>query len=129
MSLDNDQGVLMRKFLPLTVAAGIAAWFFARHPRGKVLFGKLHGKISAVVPKQYDDATLKDKVESELFRDEHEVKGSISVNAQAGVVQLRGELPSQDLIDALVNRTQQIHGVREVESLLHLTGTEAPMHN
>ena len=35
----------------------------------------------------------------------------------------------QDLIDALVNRTEQIHGVREVESLLHLTGTEAPMHN
>ena len=44
-------------------------------------------------------------------------------------VQLRGELPSQDLIDALVNRTQQIHGVRDVESLLHLTGTEAPMHS
>ena len=33
------------------------------------------------------------------------------------------------LIDALVARTQQIHGVREVESLLHLTGSEAPMHN
>ena len=80
----------MRKFLPLTVAAAIAAWFFARHPRGKVLFGKLHGKISTVVPKQYDDATLKDKVESELFRDEHEVKGAINVNAQEGVVQLRG---------------------------------------
>ncbi len=80
----------MRKLLPLTVAAGIAAWFFARHPRGKVLFGKLHGKFSSVVPKQYDDATLKDKVESELFRDEHEVKGAINVNAQEGVVQLRG---------------------------------------
>ena len=42
------------------------------------------------MPKQYDDATLKDKVESELFRDEHEVKGAINVNAQEGVVQLRG---------------------------------------
>ena len=79
--------------------------------------------------KDYDDATLKDKVESELFRDEHEVKGSISINAQEGVVQLRGELPSQDLIDALVDRTQKIHGVREVESLLHPPGTEAPMHH
>ena len=129
MSLDNDQGVQMRKFLPLTVAAAIAAWFFARHPRGRVLTGKLHGKVSRLFPKQYDDATLKDKVESELFRDEHEVKGAININAQEGVVQLRGQLPSQDLIDALVDRTQKIQGVREVENLLHTPGTEAPMHH
>jgi osmotically-inducible protein OsmY len=51
------------------------------------------------------------------------------VNAQEGIVQLRGELPSQGLIDALVARTKQIHGVREVENLLHTTGTEAPMHH
>jgi osmotically-inducible protein OsmY len=119
----------MRKLLPLTAAAAFVAWFFMKHPRGKVVFGKLHGKISSFVPKQYDDATLKDKVESELFRDEHEVKGAINVNAQEGVVQLRGQLPSQDLIDALVERTQKIHGVREVENLLHTPGTEAPMHN
>src|SRR4026209_1598008 len=119
----------MRKFLPLTVAAAIAAWFFARHPRGKVLFGKLHGKVSSFVPKQYDDATLKDKVESELFRDEHEVKGAINVNAQEGVVQLRGQLPSRGLIAALGGRTRKIHGVREVENLLHTPDTEAPMHH
>ena len=91
--------------------------------------GRLRGLIAKARPKLYDDATLKDKVESELYRDEHDVKGAISVNAQKGVVQLRGELPSQDLIEALVVRTKQIHGVREVESLLHLPGTEAPMHN
>ena len=129
MSPDNDQGVEMRKFMPLTAAAGIAAWFFARHPRGRILLGRLQGKISGVVPKQYDDATLKDKVESELFRDEHEVKGAINVNAQEGVVQLRGQLPSQDLIDALVARTSKIRGVRDVENLLHTPGTEAPMHH
>jgi BON domain len=119
----------MRKFLPLTAAAGIAAWFFARHPRGRVLFGRLQGAISQHLPKEYDDATLKDKVESELFRDEHEVKGAINVNAQEGVVQLRGQLPSQDLIDALVDRTHKIQGVRGVENLLHTPGTEAPMHH
>src|ERR671911_742127 len=116
----------MRKLLSLAAAAGLAAWLFLTR-RGRVVRGRLEGAASGLLPKQYDDATLKDKVESELFRDEHEVKGSISVNAQEGVVQLRGELPSQDLIDALVHRTKQIHGVREVESLLHLTGTEAPM--
>ena len=117
----------MRKFLPLAVAAGFAAWLFSTS-RGRVVFGRLHGLVSGALPKRYDDATLKDKVESELFRDEHEIKGAINVNAQAGVVQLRGEVPSQDLIDALVERTRKIHGVREVESLLHTPATPAPMH-
>jgi osmotically-inducible protein OsmY len=117
----------MRKFLPTAVAAAIAAWF-AASPRGRVVFGRLYGAVSGRLPKQYDDATLKDKVESELFRDEHEIKGAINVNAQEGVVQLRGEVPSQDLINALVERTRKIHGVREVESLLHTPATEAPMH-
>ena len=80
-------------------------------------------------PKHYDDGTLKAKVESELFRDEHEVKGAININAQEGVVQLRGELPSRDLIEALVERTRKIHGVKDVENLLHTPGTEAPMHH
>ena len=119
----------MKKFFPLGAAAGAAAWFFAKSPRGRVLWGRLQGAVSGLLPKQYDDATLKDKVESELFRDEHEVKGAINVNAQQGIVQLRGELPSQDLIDTLVDRTKKIHGVRDVENLLHTPGTEAPMHN
>jgi hypothetical protein len=119
----------MKKFLPLGAAAGTAAWFLAKNPRGRVLWGRLQGAVSGLLPKQYDDATLKDKVESELFRDEHEVKGAINVNAQEGIVQLRGQLPSQDLIDALVDRTQKIQGVRQVENLLHTPGTEAPMHH
>lgn len=79
-------------------------------------------------PKEYDDATLKAKVETELFRFEQELKGAVDVNAQHGVVQLRGELPSQTLIDTLVERTRSIQGVRDVENLLHKPGTEAPMH-
>ncbi|MGH3071190.1 MAG: BON domain-containing protein [Gaiellaceae bacterium] len=79
-------------------------------------------------PKEYDDATLKAKVETELFRFEHDLKGAVDVNAQHGVVQLRGEIPSQTLIDTLVTRTRAIQGVREVESLLHKAGTPAPMH-
>ncbi|MDX6439718.1 MAG: hypothetical protein QOF45_2301 [Gaiellaceae bacterium] len=118
----------MKKLGSVVVLAAIGAWLFAGSRR-RVVLGKLRGLVARVRPKDYDDATLKDKVESELFRDEHEVKGSISINAQEGVVQLRGEVPSQDLIDALVDRTQKIHGVREVESLLHTPGTEAPMHH
>ncbi len=118
----------MKKFVIGAVVA-VGGWVVADHRRRAVVFGRMRSLIGKSRPKQYDDATLKDKVESELYRDEHEVKGAISVNAQKGVVQLRGELPSQDLIDALVARTRQIHGVKEVESLLHLTGTQAPMHS
>ncbi len=118
----------MKKFSLGAILAAVGGWLFADQRRRAVVVGRIRGVIAKAHPKQYDDATLKDKVESELFRDEHEVKGAISVNAQEGVVQLRGELPSQDLIDALVDKTRQIHGVRDVESLLHLPGTEAPMH-
>jgi osmotically-inducible protein OsmY len=119
----------MKKFGIGAIVAAVSAWFVADQRRRNVVVGRLRGLIAKTHPKQYDDATLKDKVESELFRDEHEVKGSISINAQEGVIQLRGELPSQDLIDALVHRTRQIHGVKDVESLLHTPGTEAPMHH
>lgn len=81
------------------------------------------------VPKDYDDATLKAKVETELFRPEGAPKGKVNVNAQKGVVQLRGELDSRDLIDELVHRTRRIQGVRDVENLLHIVGEQAPMHH
>lgn len=120
----------MKKLIPIAAiatAAAAAAALTSRH--GRIVLGKLRGLVSSARPKSYDDSTLKAKVESELFRDEHEVKGAVNVNAQAGVVQLRGELPSRDLIDALVERTRKIHGVKDVENLLHTTGTPAPMHN
>ena len=117
----------MRKVALALVLTAVGVWVFASR-RGGVVIGRLRGATRVLHPKEYDDATLKAKVEGELFRKEHEVKGAVNVNAQKGVVQLRGELPSQSLIDALVDRTRQIHGVREVENLLHTTGTEAPMH-
>ena len=119
----------MKKLGLVALLAAVGAWFVASSRRQKVV-GKFTSLASRTLqPKEYDDATLKDKVESELFRDEHEVKGAININAQEGVVQLRGEVPSQDLIDVLVQKTEKIQGVREVESLLHTPGTEAPMHH
>jgi hypothetical protein len=79
-------------------------------------------------PKDYDDATLADKVRSEVFRDPDLPKGQVSVNVQNAVVQLRGEVPRSELIDDLVVQARNVHGVRDVENLLHLPGTEAPMH-
>jgi BON domain len=79
-------------------------------------------------PKAFDDVTLKNKVETELFRDADAPKGQVDVNAQDGIVQLRGEVGSPELIDELVARARGVQGVREVENLLHVPGTPAPMH-
>ena len=79
-------------------------------------------------PKKFDDATLARKVETEIFRDPDVPKGQINVNAQEGVVQLRGEVPDPDMINDLVEKTRNVQGVREVENLLHPPGTAAPAH-
>ena len=75
-----------------------------------------------------DDATLAQKVESEIFRDAHVPKGQINVNAEHGVVILRGEVGQPQLIEELEQKTRRFRGVKGVENLLHVTGTEAPMH-
>jgi osmotically-inducible protein OsmY len=75
-----------------------------------------------------DDATLAQKVESEIFRDADVPKGQINVNAEDGVIVLRGEVGQPELIEELEQRTRAVKGVKEVENLLHVTGTEAPMH-
>jgi osmotically-inducible protein OsmY len=80
-------------------------------------------------PKEFDDATLADKVQTEIFRDADIPKGQINVNAQDGVIQLRGELPSEEMIEDLVSRARDVQGVRDVENLLHLPGQPAPMHH
>jgi len=77
-------------------------------------------------PKEFDDATLAHKVQSEIFRDPDIPKGQINVNVENGVVVLRGEVQSPELIDGLLERARKVQGVREVESLLHLPGTPAP---
>src|SRR5438132_1233080 len=50
--------------------------------------------------KDFDDTTLTHTVESEIFRDAEVPKGQINVNAQKGVVQLRGEVPIFRLVYA-----------------------------
>lgn len=79
-------------------------------------------------PKDYDDATLADKVRTEIFRPEDAPKGDVNVNVQDGVVQLRGEVQQEELIEDLVERTRNVQGVRGVENLMHLPGTPAPTH-
>jgi hypothetical protein len=75
---------------------------------------------------ELDDAELAHKVESIVFRDPSVPKGLISINAENGVVFLRGEVESQKLIDEIELKVRDVEGVRETENLLHLPGTPAP---
>jgi osmotically-inducible protein OsmY len=79
-------------------------------------------------PKEFDDATLAQKVQSEVFRAPDSPKGTVDVNVANGVVQLRGEVERPELIDDLVAKVRKVQGVREVESLLHVPHT-APTYS
>jgi len=70
-----------------------------------------------------DDLTLAQKVESQLFRRAGVPKGQVSVNAEEGVVFLRGVMERQEDIDRMAEEARRIAGVRAVENLLHMAGT------
>jgi hypothetical protein len=73
-----------------------------------------------------DDLTLAQKVESQVFRRAHLPKGQVSVNAEEGVVFLRGVMERQDDIDRMGEEARRIEGVRAVENLIHPPDTPAP---
>jgi osmotically-inducible protein OsmY len=75
-----------------------------------------------------NDATLARKVETEIFRDPDVPKGQIDVNAEDGIVILRGEVERPELIKDLEDKTRSVQGVKDVENLLHTPGADAPMH-
>lgn len=77
-------------------------------------------------PKDLDDVSLARKVESIIFRDDDVPKGDIDVNAADGVVWLRGEAKTPEMIKELERMTAEIPEVKQVENLLHLPKTPAP---
>jgi osmotically-inducible protein OsmY len=91
-------------------------------------YGVSH-RIVHLVPKQTeigDDETLRQRVESQLFRDRHVPKGNLNISAEHGMIILRGELDSPLEIAQLEERVRRMPGVRGVQNLLHPHGTPAP---
>jgi hypothetical protein len=100
----------------------------ARYAQG-VAEGVPHRVAATASGKQaaeFDDVTLANKVESEIFRAPDAPKGKVDVNAENGVVYLRGQLERAEQIDDLVQAAEKVGGVKEVKSLLHLPDTPAP---
>ena len=84
------------------------------------------GPQRSSAPKDLDDVAVARKVETIIFRDASVPKGKIDVNVANGVVQLRGEAKTPDMIKALERQAAAIPEVRRVENLLHLPKTPAP---
>ncbi len=131
--LDPQNGARRRNMTRDRVLA-----FFRRRGRqaaraGQAVASEAYGVQQKVThlreePKDYDDQTLKAKVESEVFRPEGmSPRESVNINVEHGVVYLRGEVDEQEMIADLESRVRKVQGVRDVENLLHLPGTEAPM--
>jgi hypothetical protein len=91
--------------------------------------GIVRRTVSAARPGErepLDDVTLARKVESELYRRASVPKGRISINAEDGIVFLRGVIDRQEDIERVAIAARKIEGVRAVENLIHLPGTPAP---
>jgi osmotically-inducible protein OsmY len=127
---------MLRKLLFGAAAAGAVAWIAKNKDTAKSYVdrygGQLKGAATNVTPgagrepaEDLNDPALARKVESEVFRGEDLPKGSISVNAEYGVIYLRGEVPSRELMDELTVRARGVDGVRAVENLTHLPGEPA----
>jgi hypothetical protein len=94
----------------------------ARYAQG-VAAGRVHEARHAHDQRpQPDDVTLAHKVESEIFREADAPKGTVNINAERGVVYLRGYAHSQEWIDRLIVRAEGVEGVAGVRNLLHLSG-------
>src|SRR3954454_19727758 len=131
----------MKKLLFGAAAAGAVAWLVKNQDKAKAYAdrygGQLKGAASSVTPggsgrepaeERLNDPALVQKVESELFRDEHihHVKGHISFNAEYGVIFIRGEVPDDATREDITARARRVEGVRAVENLTHLPGEPAP---
>jgi hyperosmotically inducible protein len=127
--LDPAQGrrrrhVTRDRTLSLARQGGRRGRKLVRHARSDAygLGQRLRHRVPGPAP-QLDDATLAHKVESVLFRDRDVPKGEINVNAENGVVFLRGQVGEPELVESLEARVRKVRGVRDVTNLLHTPGT------
>jgi hypothetical protein len=88
---------------------------------GKAGVGLLPGRRRPAPPP--DDVTIARRVESTIFRAGAADKRKVEVNVVEGVVWLRGEARTPELIRELEQRAREVPEVRRVESLLQTPKT------
>ena len=96
--------------------------------------GKAKGAVAQATPsmpgshriEDVDDVTLARKVETEIFRAADAPKSDVSVDVQAGVANLRGEIADEQWITRLGEEAEKVDGIKAVNNLLHPPGTPTP---
>jgi BON domain-containing protein len=73
-----------------------------------------------------DDLTLRDRVESDVFRDPDLPKGKINFDVENGIVTIRGAVDNAFQIATIEKAVFKVPGVVGVENMLHVAGTPAP---
>jgi gas vesicle protein len=73
-----------------------------------------------------DDLTLRDRIESDVFRDPEMPKGDVNFDVNNGIVTIRGAVDNAFRIASIEKAVFKVPGVTGVENLLHVSGTPAP---
>jgi osmotically-inducible protein OsmY len=97
----------------------------ARYSEGRMR-GLLHRALPASPTVAPDDVTLAQKVRSEVLGQGRFRALDVHVDTAAGVVALRGEVPSTAGMAELMAAVGTVRGVARVDSYLHLPGELAP---
>jgi hypothetical protein len=130
--LDPDQGKRRRHLAQDRVAA-----FFRQRARKTERAARAAGsyaeglreRAKATVREERppgDDVTLKNKLETELFREPDAPKGSVNIDVADGVATLRGEVGRPEQVRDLEAKARSVAGTRDVENLLHTPGSPPP---
>src|SRR5207245_6807087 len=109
-------GKRRRKMAVMRIGGTTRRGLYQGRRYGRKIGMDLAGKSQAIMHGGHDghwldDATLAHKVESVLFRDPHIPKGQININAEHGVVVIRGEVQTPDDIREIERTIKHIDGV------------------
>jgi osmotically-inducible protein OsmY len=124
----------MRTVLGIAIgaaAAGAAAAYLNRDRTPvkratNTVKGAVHNATPNFGSDDADDGTLADRVRSEIFRATDAPKGGVSIDVQAGVAYLRGEVPDQQWVERFGADARKVRGISGVKNLLHTPGTPTP---
>ncbi|HET8673508.1 MAG TPA: BON domain-containing protein [Thermoleophilaceae bacterium] len=131
--LDPQNGKLRRHVLRDRTLAKLRRGAASADRHARYAAGHAQGAAHAMRPGassdggELNDAALARKVESEIFRGEDAPKGSVNVNAENGVIYLRGEVKHAEHVESLAAAARKVNGVKGVKNLLHPPATPAPM--
>jgi hypothetical protein len=130
--LDPERGRARRAMLADRVGAQLRRGWQAtnqlrtRTSAGAAAFPQRMVQLRSMRPRPADDLTLRDRVESEVFRNADLPKGRINFDVESAVVTIRGQVDNAYQIAYVEKAVLKVPGVAGVENLLHVDGTPAP---